>query len=72
LVAKDISSEEFANGISSMELKFEICLASYFVIDPDHPTEREHLNKLGAALKLPKYLLQQFKWRAMQVNSEAV
>jgi len=33
---KDLSIQEFATGISSMELKAEIYLASCLVIDPGH------------------------------------
>ena len=69
---KDISIQEFANGISSMELKAEIYLASCLVSEPDHPAEREHLDKLGSALALPKELLKQLEWQAQQAYTEAV
>jgi uncharacterized membrane protein YebE (DUF533 family) len=68
---KDISIQELANGVSSMELKAEIYLASCLVINPDHPAEREHLDKLGLALALPKELLQQLEWQAQQAYAEA-
>ena len=68
---KDISVQELANSISLMELKAEIYLASCLVIDPDHPAEREHLDKLGAALGLPKELLQQLESQAHQVYASA-
>ena len=67
---KDIPIQEFANGISSMEIKAEIYLASCLAIDPDHPAEREHLDKLGSALALPKELLQQLEWQAQQAYAE--
>jgi uncharacterized membrane protein YebE (DUF533 family) len=68
---KDISIRELAKGISSMELKAEIYLASCLVINPDHPAEREHLDKLGAALALPRELLQQLELQAQQAVAEA-
>jgi len=68
---KDISIQELVNGISSMELKAELYLASCLVINPDHPAEREHLDKLGAALALPKELLQQLELQAHQAYAEA-
>jgi len=68
---KDISIQELASGISSMELKAEIYLASCLVINPDHPAEREHLDKLGSALALPKELLQQLELQAHQAVAEA-
>jgi uncharacterized membrane protein YebE (DUF533 family) len=68
---KDISIQELVNGISSMELKAELYLASCLVINPDHPAEREHLDKLGAALALPKKLLQQLELQAHQAYAEA-
>jgi uncharacterized membrane protein YebE (DUF533 family) len=68
---KDISIQELANGISSMELKAEVYLASCLVIDPDQPAEREHLDKLGSALALPKELLQQLEWQAHQAYADA-
>jgi uncharacterized membrane protein YebE (DUF533 family) len=68
---KDISIQELAKSISSMELKAEIYLASCLVIDPDHPAEREHLDKLGSALALPKELLQQLELQAHQAVAEA-
>lgn len=67
---KDISIQELANGISSMEHKAEIYLASSLVIDPDHPAEREHPDKLGSALALPKGLLQQLEWQVRQAYAE--
>lgn len=68
---KDISVEELADGISTMELKAEIYLASCLVIDPDHPAEREHLDKLGAKLALPGELLQQLELQAHQAYAQA-
>ena len=69
---KDISIQELANGISAMELKAEIYLASCLVIDPDHPGEREYLDKLGSALALPEELLQQLELQAQQAYAQAV
>jgi uncharacterized membrane protein YebE (DUF533 family) len=68
---KDISIQELANSISTMELKAEIYLASCLVIDPDHPAEREHLDMLGSALALPNELLQQLELQAHQAYAQA-
>jgi uncharacterized membrane protein YebE (DUF533 family) len=68
---KDVTVKELADGVSAMELKAEIYLASCLVIDPDHPAEREHLDKLGAELALPRELLQQLELQAHQAYSQA-
>jgi uncharacterized membrane protein YebE (DUF533 family) len=68
---KDIPIEEIANGIGTMELKAEVYLASCLVIDTDHAAEREHLDKLGSALGLPRELLQQLELQAHQAYAEA-
>jgi len=68
---KDIPIEEIANGIGNMELKAEVYLASCLVIDTDHAAEREHLDKLGSALALPRELLQQLELQAHQAYAEA-
>lgn len=61
---KDIPIEELTRGISGMELKAEIYLASCLAIAPDQPAEREHLDKLGSALGLPNDLLQHLERQA--------
>ena len=68
---KDIPIEALANGLGTMELKAEVYLASCLVIDPDHAAERDHLDKLGSALALPKELLQQLELQAHQAYAEA-
>jgi uncharacterized membrane protein YebE (DUF533 family) len=68
---KNIPIQELVNGISTMELKAEIYLASCLVIDPNQPGEREHLDKLGSALALPEELLQQLELQARQAYAEA-
>lgn len=68
---KDVTVKELADGVSAMELKAEIYLASCLVIDPDHPAEREHLDKLGAELALPRELLQQLELQAHQAYAQA-
>jgi len=68
---KDIPIQELADGIGTMELKAEVYLASCLVIDPDHAAERDHLDKLGSALALPKELLQQLELQAHQAYAEA-
>lgn len=68
---KDIPIFEITAGISSIELKAEIYLASCLVITPDHPAERAHLDNLAMALQLPAELSQQLEQQAHQALAEA-
>lgn len=68
---QDISVEELAASTSSIELKAEIYLASCLIIEPDHASEREYLNRLVRALELPDELAFQLEQQAQQVISVA-
>ncbi len=68
---KDIPIFEITSGISSIELKAEIYLASCLVITPDHPAERAHLDNLAMALQLPAELSQQLEQQAQQALLES-
>ena len=46
-------------------------LASCLVIDPDHPSERAHLEQLAAVLELPEGLAQQLQWQAQHAMEKA-
>ena len=67
---QDIPIFEITSGISGIELKAEIYLASCLVITPDHPAERAHLDNLAMALQLPAELSQQLEQQAHQALAE--
>jgi uncharacterized membrane protein YebE (DUF533 family) len=71
LMQQDICVEELAASTSSIELKAEIYLASCLVIEPDHASEREYLDRLVRALELPDELAFQLEHQAQQVISVA-
>ena len=68
---KDIPVFEITSGISGIEMKAEVYLASCLVITPDHPAERAHLDNLAMALQLPAELSQQLEQQASQALAEA-
>ncbi len=68
---RDIPVFEITSGISSIELKTEVYLASCLVITPDHPAERTHLDRLAMALQLPEGLAQQIEQQAQAALAEA-
>lgn len=70
LLNQDISITEITLGISNIEQRSEIYLASCLVIDPDHHDEQAHLDKLATALGLPASLSQQLQWQALQAMSQ--
>ena len=67
----DIPVFEITTGVSGIELKAEIYLASCLVITPDHPAERAHLDNLAMALQLPEGLAQQLEQQAQEALAEA-
>lgn len=69
LVNQDISIDEITQGISSIEQKSEVYLASCLVIDPDHQDEQAHLDQLATALSLPESLSRQLQWQARRAIS---
>lgn len=69
LLQKPISVSEIAGGVSSMEQKTELYLVSCMIIDPDHPDEEAHLDKLAGVLDLPPGLVQYLQAQAQQTMS---
>ena len=68
---RDIPIFEITSGITGVEMKAEIYLASCLVITPDHPAERAHLDHLAMALQLPEELSRQLEQQASQALVEA-
>jgi uncharacterized membrane protein YebE (DUF533 family) len=69
---KDIPIFDITTGVTCIEMKAEIYLASCLVITPDHPAERAHLDNLAMALQLPAELAQQLEQQAHQAITEAI
>ena len=61
LLRNPASVEELTQGVHSIEQKSELYLASCMAIDPDHPAELEHLDRLARSLKLPQGLAPQLQ-----------
>lgn len=53
LLRKPPSIEELVQETNTLEQKTEVYLISCFAIDVDHPSERDYLNQLEQALRLP-------------------
>jgi uncharacterized membrane protein YebE (DUF533 family) len=66
LLNKPISVEEIASGANGLEQKTELYLASCLAINPDHPSEQVHLEKLALALQLPAGLAEHLQSQAQQ------
>ncbi|MFQ3199969.1 MAG: uncharacterized membrane protein YebE (DUF533 family) [Zhongshania sp.] len=58
LLRKPPSIEELVHETNTLEQKAEVYLISCFAIEIDHPSEREYLNRLEQALRLPAGLAQ--------------
>jgi uncharacterized membrane protein YebE (DUF533 family) len=71
LLQQQISVEELVRGVSKVEQKSELYLASCLAINPDHPSEKVHLDQLAAALELPQGLAHELQWQAQKAISEA-
>lgn len=56
-IAKPINAEEITAGVDNTEAAAEVYLASRLVIDLDSAAERQYLEDLAAALKLPAELV---------------
>lgn len=56
-VTKSLSVDDVAAGIDNTEAAAEVYLASRLVIDMDNATEREYMESLATALKLPAELV---------------
>jgi uncharacterized membrane protein YebE (DUF533 family) len=61
LMRNPVAVEELAHGVHTIEQKSELYLASWMAIDPDHPAELAHLDKLARCLQLPNGLAQQLQ-----------
>lgn len=70
LLQQQIPVEELVRGIDTIEQKSELFLASCLAINPDHPSEKAHLDQLAAALELPQELTQELQWQAQKAISE--
>ena len=64
-MTRDISVHELAASVTSIDHKAEVYLSSFLAIDPDHPKEREYLDDLAIALKLPKGLPEHLENQAL-------
>ena len=71
LMRNPITVEELAHGVQSIEQKSELYLASCMAIDPDHPAELAHLDKLATSLQLPHGLAQQLRQQVSEAMAEA-
>ena len=50
---------KLSHRVSTLEQKSEVYLASCLTINPDHPSEQEHLGKLARILASPPRLADQ-------------
>ncbi len=71
LMRNPITVEELTQGVQSIEQKSELYLASCMAIDPDHPAELAHLDKLANSLQLPQGLAQQLQQQVSEAMAEA-
>jgi uncharacterized membrane protein YebE (DUF533 family) len=71
LLQQEITVEELVRGLDKVEQKSELYLASCLAINPDHPSEKAHLDQLAAALALPQGLTHELQWQAQKAISEA-
>ena len=69
LLLQQISIEELVKGTDTIEQKSEIYLASCLAINPDHPAEKAHLERLASALALPQGLASELQWQAQKAIS---
>lgn len=66
-MAKPVAVEELAADVDSAAAAAEVYMTSLMVIDPDQPSERDHLDRLAAALKLDNELVSQLETEAKKV-----
>jgi len=71
LLQQPIAVGELAVGAESIEQRSEIYLASCLAINPDHPSERAHLDQLASVLELPEGLEQKLQWQAQRAMTKA-
>jgi uncharacterized membrane protein YebE (DUF533 family) len=70
LLQQQITVEELAKDVDKVEQKSELYLASCLAINPDHPSEQEHLDHLAAALELPQGLTHELQWQAQKAIND--
>lgn len=71
LLRQPISVDEIAQGVVDMTQKSELYLVSCLAINPDHPSEQVHLDRLAQALKLPEGLTDELNQQAQQALIDA-
>lgn len=64
LLRRPIRLDELVAGVDGIEQKSELYLASCLAIDPDHPDEHSHLERLARALGLPEGLARHLQQEA--------
>lgn len=64
-MTRDISVQELAASVTSIDHKAEVYLSSFLAINPDHPQERDYLVNLASALKLPEGLSEHLENQAL-------
>lgn len=69
LLRNPVAAEDLARGVLSVEQKSELYLVSCMAIEPDHPAELAHLDKLERSLELPQGLAQQLQQQVRQAMS---
>ncbi len=69
LLRNPVSVEELTQGVHSIEQKSELYLASCMAIDPDHPAELDHLERLARSLQLPQGLASQLQQQVSMAMS---
>lgn len=66
-MAKPVAVEDLAASIDDAAIAAEVYMTSLMVVDAEQPAEREHLNRLAAALKLDNELVSQLETEAKKV-----
>jgi uncharacterized membrane protein YebE (DUF533 family) len=70
LLRRPITIDEVVKGVTGLEQKSEIFIASCMVLDPDLPVEQIHLSQLASAMRLPYGLAEQLRLQAQQAARE--
>jgi uncharacterized membrane protein YebE (DUF533 family) len=70
LLRQPISVNELAQGATSLEQKSEIYLASFLIVDHEHPAAKAHLAQLDRGLDLPAGLALQLQTQAQQAMAD--
>ena len=71
LLQQPISIAQITHGVTDMTQKSELYLVSCLAINPDHPSEKVHLDQLSQALELPAELAEQIREQAQQALKES-